>query len=59
MVESSKLLKMKTMNHHLPRNGVPEDYYSEGEAEDVVVKAKRIIEWVEETWRELLGRGES
>jgi len=47
------------MNHHLPRNGVPEDYYSEGEAEDAVVKAKRIIEWVEETWRELLRRGES
>ncbi|MCC6034609.1 MAG: HEPN domain-containing protein [Desulfurococcaceae archaeon] len=39
--------------------GVPEDYYSESEAEDAVVKAKRIIEWVEETWRELLRRGES
>ena len=39
--------------------GIPEDYYSESEAEDAVVKARRVIEWVEETWRELLRRGES
>jgi HEPN domain-containing protein len=38
--------------------GIPEEYYSRSDAEDAIVKAKRIIDWVVVTWRELLRRGE-
>jgi len=31
--------------------GIPEDYYFKGEAEDAIAKARRVVEWVEEVWR--------
>lgn len=38
--------------------GIPEEYYSEGEARDAIEWALMVIEWVEMVWRELLERGE-
>ena len=33
--------------------GIPEDYYFKGEAENAVAKARRVVKWVEGVWREL------
>jgi len=37
--------------------GIPEEYYSRRDAEEAVGHAVKVIEWVEELWRELLRRG--
>ena len=37
--------------------GIPEEYYSESEARDAIEWARRVIEWVVETWRRLSRRG--
>ena len=37
--------------------GIPEDFYSESEAREAIDLARRVIEWVESTWRRLLRRG--
>jgi len=37
--------------------GIPEEYYSEKEALEAIELAKMVIEWVEEVWRRLSGRG--
>ena len=37
--------------------GIPEEFYSESEAREAIELAKRVIEWAESVWRELLRRG--
>ena len=32
--------------------GIPEDYYFKGEAENAIARARRVVEWVEGVWRE-------
>ena len=33
--------------------GIPEEYYSASDSEEAITLAKKVIEWVEEEWREL------
>ncbi len=35
-------------------SGIPEDYFTRQEAEEALRKARKILEWVERTWQELL-----
>jgi len=37
--------------------GIPEEYYSRGEAEEAIGYASRVLEWVEGLWRELSSAG--
>ena len=37
-------------------SGIPEEYFTEREARDAVLKAEKILKWVEEMWRELSRR---
>ncbi len=37
--------------------GIPEEYYSEGEAREAIMEAERVIRWVEGVWRRLSRRG--
>ena len=39
--------------------GIPEEYFTRREAEEAVKAARRILEWVEDVWRELRRRGGS
>jgi len=37
--------------------GIPEEYYSRGEAEEAILYAGRVLEWVEGVWRRLSSIG--
>ncbi len=37
--------------------GLPEEFFTEREAKNAILKAKRIVDWVNKKWRELLEKG--
>lgn len=54
-----RLDKYYTATHYADvwHAGVPEEYFSEGEACEGVERAERVIGWVEEKWRLLKKEG--
>jgi HEPN domain-containing protein len=44
----SAIRTLKSAEHDVER----EDYYFEGEARSAITRARRVVEWVEEVWRE-------
>ena len=34
-------------------SGIPEEYFTRGEAEEALERCERVLEWVERVWREL------
>jgi len=39
--------------------GMPEEYFSAGEAEEAIKLARLVLEWAEELWKKLLGKESS